>query len=83
VLVRPSPWRLGGPEAELAAEWFIGWLGAAREQHAELAARTDGYRRRRRAEAQGGRLAVRLEHADLLALPPAAPRSRSVGLESG
>jgi hypothetical protein len=73
VFVRPSPWRLGGPDAELAAEWFIGWEGAAREQRVELAAQTDGYRRRRLAQAEAGRLAVRVEHADVLALPCAHP----------
>ena len=69
VLVRPSPWRLGAPEAELAAAWFIGWVGAACEQQAELTARTDGYRHRRLAQAEAGRLVVRVEHADVLALP--------------
>lgn len=69
VFVRPSPWRLGAPEAELAAEWFTGWVGAAREQQAGLTAQTDGYRRRRLAQAEAGRLAVRVEHADVLALP--------------
>ena len=39
VLVRPSPWRLGPAQADLAAEWFTGWVGAAREQQPELAAR--------------------------------------------
>ncbi len=32
VLVRPSPWRLGARQADLAAEWFTGWVGAACEQ---------------------------------------------------
>ena len=39
VLVRPSPWRLGPSHSALAAEWFIGWVGAACEQDAELAER--------------------------------------------
>lgn len=68
VFVRPSTWRLEGPDAELAAEWFIGWVGAAREQCPELAAQTDGYRRLRLAQAEAGRLAVRVGHADVLAL---------------
>ena len=38
VLVRPSPWRLGAGEADLAAEWFTGWVGAACEQEPALAA---------------------------------------------
>jgi hypothetical protein len=69
VFVRSSPWCLAAPEAKLAAEWFIGWVGAAREQQAKLTAQTDGYRRRRLAQAEAGRLAVRVEHADVLALP--------------
>ena len=31
VLVRPSAWRLGADDADLTAEWFTGWLGAACE----------------------------------------------------
>lgn len=69
VLVRPSPWRLGPPEAELAAAWFSGWAGAACEQDAELAAETGDYRQRRLAQARDGQLAVTVHHADLLALP--------------
>jgi SAM-dependent methyltransferase len=69
VFVRPSPWRLGASEAELATEWFNGWMGAAREQRAELGAQTDDYRRRRLAQAEAGRLSVRVEHSDVLALP--------------
>ena len=69
VLVRPSPWRLGAAEADLAAEWFTGWVGAACEQEPELAAEADPYARRRLAEARAGHLAVTVHHADLLALP--------------
>ncbi len=69
VLVRPSPWRLGASEAELATEWFTGWVRAACEQHVELAAETELYTTRRLAQARDGRLAVTVEHADLLALP--------------
>ncbi|MEA2169574.1 MAG: hypothetical protein QOF76_2874 [Solirubrobacteraceae bacterium] len=69
VLIRPSPWRLGAARAGLAAEWFAGWVGAAREQQADLAAETDAYARRRLAEAAAGRLAVTVDHADLLVLP--------------
>ena len=71
VLVRRSPWRLGASEAELTAEWFTGWVGAACEQQVELAAETEGYARRRLAEAAAGQLAVTVDHADLLVLPRA------------
>jgi trans-aconitate methyltransferase len=47
VLLRPSPWRLGEPQAELAAEWFAGWVGAACQQQPELGAETPVYVRRR------------------------------------
>jgi hypothetical protein len=73
VLVRPSPWRLGACEADLAAEWFTGWVDAACEQQVELAAETDTYARRRLAEATAGQLAVTVDHADLLVLPRRLP----------
>jgi hypothetical protein len=69
VLGRPSPWRLGAADADLAAEWFTGWLGAACEQEAELAAEADAYACRRLAERRAGQLAVTVDHADLLVLP--------------
>jgi SAM-dependent methyltransferase len=69
VVVRPSPWRLGAFEADLAAAWFIGWIGAAREQDAELAHETGAYVRRRLAEAIAGELAVAVGHSDVLVLP--------------
>jgi hypothetical protein len=69
VVVRSSPWRLGASQADLAAEWFTGWVGAACEQQAELAAETGAYVRRRLAAATAGQLAVMVDHADLLILP--------------
>ncbi len=72
VLVRPSPWRLGPSQAELAAEWFTGWVCAACEQEVELAAEAEGYKRRRLAQASAGELGVIVDHADLLVLPRAA-----------
>lgn len=69
VLVRESPWRLGASQADLAAEWFAGWVGAACEQHAELAPAAAGYSRRRLEQIRERQLAVTVEHADLLALP--------------
>lgn len=68
-LVRPSTWRLDASQADLAAEWFIGWVGAACEQRVELAAETGGYTRRRLAQAAAGQLAVTVDHTDLLVLP--------------
>jgi hypothetical protein len=69
VLIRPSPWRLGATEADLTAEWFTGWVAAACEWDAGLAAEAETYARRRLAEARAGELAVTVDHADLLILP--------------
>jgi trans-aconitate methyltransferase len=69
VLVWPSPWRLGARHAELAAEWFTGWVAAAREQQVELTGETDAYARRRLVQARAGELGVTVGHADLLILP--------------
>ena len=77
VLVRPSPWQLGPSEADLAAQWFTGWVGAACEQQVDLAVEADAYARRRLAQATTGRLAVTVGHADLLVLPRRPPYSRA------
>jgi hypothetical protein len=69
VLVRPTPWRLGAAEADLAAEWFTGWISAACEQSGDLASDAGSYARRRLGEARAGELAVTVGHADLLVLP--------------
>jgi hypothetical protein len=74
VLVRPSPWKLGALEADLAAQWFTGWVGAACEQELGLVAEADAYAGRRLAEATAGQLAVTVHHADLLILPRRADR---------
>ncbi|MFJ6155014.1 methyltransferase domain-containing protein [Micromonospora profundi] len=64
---RPSPWRLGPEQADLTAEWFRGWLGAACEQRPDLVGPTQAYAQRRLADAAAGRLDVLVEHCDLLA----------------
>ena len=69
VIARPSAWRLGAAETGLAVEWLSGWVGAACRQEPGLAADADLYRRRRRREAEAGRLVVTVGHADLLVLP--------------
>jgi hypothetical protein len=69
VVVRPSPWRLGATESDLAVDWLAGWLDAACEQEPELVPDVDLYRRRRLSEAAAGALAVTVGHADLLVLP--------------
>jgi hypothetical protein len=69
VVARPSPWRLAGAQAELAAEWLSGWVAAACERQPALAEAAYPYRERRLAQASAGRLAVTVGHADLLVLP--------------
>jgi hypothetical protein len=69
VLVRPTSWQLGPTEADLAAEWLTGWIGAACEQSPGLASVCGSYARRRLAAARAGELAVTVGHADLLVLP--------------
>src|SRR5262249_5803389 len=54
VLVRPSAWQLGASQADLAADWFTGWVGAACEQELDLAAEAALYGRRRLAQAAAG-----------------------------
>ncbi len=68
VMVRASPWRLGPRRRQLTAAWLAGWVDAACEQDPDLAAGAAAYRRRLR-EAAAGRLAVVVDHADLLVLP--------------
>ena len=69
VVVRPSSWRLGAAESDLAADWLAGWVAAASEQEPALASRAERYLRRRLSEASAGALAVTVGHADLLVLP--------------
>lgn len=69
VLVRPSPWRLGPEQSELAAEWLEGWVRAACEQEPSLAELAGPYYARRRADVLAGSAYVVVEHEDLLALP--------------
>jgi SAM-dependent methyltransferase len=70
VRVADSAWRLGPDQAELAAEWLRGWVGAAAEQRPDLAGPLSGYTRRRLAQASAGRLAVVVDHRDVLAGTP-------------
>ena len=67
VIERPSPWRLGAAQADLAAAWFRGWIAAACEEDAELDADVDRSRRL---------IAATVGHTDLLALPAQSPSNR-------
>jgi hypothetical protein len=69
VLVRSSPWRLGPEQADLAAEWLQGFVGAACAQEPDLAREIDVYTHQRLAQLSAGALTATVDHADLLALP--------------
>lgn len=72
VVSRPSPWRLGPPDAALAAEWFSGWVAAACEQRPDRAVVAAPYCQRRLAQAADGRLRVTVHHSDLWVVPATA-----------
>jgi hypothetical protein len=72
VASRPSPWRLGADQAELAQEWLRGWIGAACEQQPDLRRHAVAYLRRRLDACTAGELRVVVSHLDVLALPASA-----------
>jgi hypothetical protein len=69
VETRPSPWRLGADQAELAEEWLRGWIGAACAQQPDLERHAAAYLRRRLDACAAGELRVVVGHVDVLALP--------------
>jgi hypothetical protein len=73
VTTRPSPWRLGPAEAELAEEWLRGWIGSACVQCPELDEQAAPYLRRRLDACAAGELRVVVGHVDVLTLPAGAP----------
>jgi trans-aconitate methyltransferase len=70
---RPSPWRLGADQAELADEWLRGWIGAACTQQPDLARWAGTYLCRRLDACTAGQLRIVVGHVDVLALPTGAP----------
>lgn len=69
---RPSPWRLGADQAELAQEWLRGWIGAACAQQPNLRRCAGAYLCRRLDAWMAGELRVVVGHVDVLALPASA-----------
>ena len=67
VIVTGAGRGLGRAHAELLAEWFTGWVRAACEEDAGLAAEAQDYTRRRLQQARAGQLAISVDHADVLA----------------
>jgi trans-aconitate methyltransferase len=66
VLVRSSPWILASDDVALVVAWLTGWVGAAVEQDAGLAAAADDYVERRLDELAAGRLCAIVHHHDFL-----------------
>jgi hypothetical protein len=71
VTTRPSPWRFGANQAELAEEWLRGWIAAACDQQPDLTRHADSYLNRRLDACASGALRVVVGHLDVLALPEA------------
>lgn len=74
VTTRSSPWRLDARNRSLTADWLQGWVGAACEQRPELRPAALEYLARRTVDLDHGRLAVTVDHRDLLARPPGVLR---------
>ena len=72
VRTRPSPWRLGADQAELAQEWLRGWIGAACVQRPDLEQHAAAYLGRRLEACSAGELRVVVGHVDVLAIPAGA-----------
>ena len=72
VRTRPSPWRLGADQAELAQEWLRGWIGAACVHRPDLERHAAAYLGRRLDAWSAGELRVVVGHVDVLALPAGA-----------
>ena len=72
VWLRPSPWRLGPPDAALAREIVAGWERAALEMAAgpDTAHQVRAWAARRRRTIAAGVFGLAVGHHDLLALPP-------------
>jgi hypothetical protein len=66
---RPSSWRLGADQAELAEEWLRAWIAAACAQQPDLGRCAGGYLSRKLDACRAGQLRLVVGHVDVLALP--------------
>mgnify|MGYP006275998545 CR=1 FL=1 len=73
VITKPSPWILDYRHTLLMQALMSGWCEAARELAPAHQASIDEWQSRRHAQLNAGKLGIRVEHTDLLALPPGAP----------
>ena len=69
--MRPSPWRLAGPDdRDLTLALMRGWIEAAVELQPEDAGRLRAWEARRAVSVEADQYEVMVGHHDLLALPP-------------
>ncbi|PAU81089.1 glycosyl transferase family 1 [Halovibrio salipaludis] len=74
VLTDPSPWELDHRDSHLQQALMAGWCQAAREQAPGDQSAIDRWQAQRNAQARSGQLRIRVDHLDLLALPPSEAR---------
>jgi SAM-dependent methyltransferase len=70
ITLAPSPWRIPPQDGEMAAEIATGHAEAALRHERRAATAIEAWLARREAQADRLRLAVRIGHTDILALPP-------------
>ncbi|MEQ6884991.1 glycosyltransferase [Salicola sp. Rm-C-2C1-2] len=70
VFTEASPWELDHHHSDLQQALMTGWCEAAREQAPGERSRINEWRALRHAQARDGQLQIRVDHLDLLALPP-------------
>lgn len=71
VMRAPSPWLVPRQARDMAQELALGHAEAALRHEKRGTAQIEAWAERRSTQADEGRLAVRVEHQDLLCLPPA------------
>jgi len=67
-----SPWQLGSGDAALMEMLMAGWVEAALEQAPDHRERVSGWLKTRKVQLAEAGLTIRVNHVDLLALPPEA-----------
>ncbi|WP_179105729.1 glycosyltransferase family 4 protein [Vreelandella utahensis] len=74
VLTGASPWKLDHHHPDLQQALMAGWCEAAREQAPGERCSIDQWQALRHTQARDGQLRIRVDHLDLLALPPSLER---------
>ena len=74
VITGASPWELDHHHPDLQQALMAGWCEAAREQAPGERCSIDEWQALRHTQARHGQLRIRVDHLDLLALPPSLER---------